>query len=266
MPKTPRSLPAWDERPALWVHTPRLLQNCWRLTDKPKRSSEHRIGGPSAHKGSKCKVCKRQLTLLWNLWLGDDIFSDELRAKFEPSTHLPLYICWTCSAAAYQVRGTSKLKTFTPMEEWTDIEQEPPFVNAPDELPERRISFRKSSTIVDALLSSDIPPEDFDRDARSAVMDELRPDGFNYSDLAHISQLGGQLLHLQGAYRTSCPNPKCPARSKKYPYDPPAASFYLKHLAMLCIDADPVLAPHYFQFAYQVCTCCFSINAHYSCT
>jgi hypothetical protein len=265
MAKTPKKMPsAFFDLPALWSLTKRALPRMWRLSKSPRSRSPHTIGGPVLHRGARCANCKSSLTLLWSLAVDDKCFTDEFRELLAPCKKLPLYICWKYVSAAYQVKSETKIVTFEPTHEW--IDEDSPFADAPLELPKRRVSFSPVSTFVDCLYSSDILFEYLDKEAISCLENYLGTRDPSPCELGEVSQLGGRLALYQGERDTVCPNPKCPAHELTFPFGGCDIPFLMKELALLTVDADQVLEPHYFQVAFNICIVCSTINAHYECT
>lgn len=254
-------LPRLDDLPDEWRQTQRLIRNQFRLSLRVPRRSSHTIGGPAKHKGTKCVECRRQLTLLWDIDLSDSLFSDIVRARFAPATRLPFYICWNCMAAAYRVVSDDKVVCFPALSELSSGES--PFQETPNELPPRKIAFERVPSVIDGLLCLKFRLDDYDEESQRILRDFYRDRGklIVTSDLAQ-STLGGQSWRFQGLDNHRCRNPKCPVSKLEHYRD----VFLPKDLGVLYVDADPVLAPHYFKLTYSVCCVCFTVIAGFQCT
>lgn len=231
------------------------------------KSSQHYAGGSPIHAAAKCRCCKRELTLLWNLDLSDSLFGAAVRDGFHPDSRLALYICWNCMVTAYRQDGP-KLTVFQPDHYWDHLTQdESPHADSPNILPSRRIGFQKINSTVDGLrtLADTIGLDRLDKEGIALLSAHYGQPLFSPSQLPY-SQLGGGLVFLQGHRNLTCPNKRCPASKLEHPFGDLQVDFLMKELATISLDAEPVLEASYFQIDYHICWVCFSIRAQYACT
>ena len=265
--KIPKSLFDADFR-WLWRSSRRFIAKPLQVTSTTRKSN-HFCGGPPPHKGSKCPKCKKQLTLLWDLDLNDELIPDYVREGFSPATRLPLYICWQCLAASYVVLSETRINCFPFVDSQVDYlqENESPFQDSPEEVERRPISLSRIPSTIEALLSlSDVVGfDEFDKPAQTTLKQffktKIRSDG----DLP-ISQFGGSPLVNQGHGNNVCPNLKCPASTLNHPYGEMTAMFLMKELALIHWKDEPALTQHCIQLLYSVCGICFSLQAEYRCS
>jgi hypothetical protein len=251
---------------SLWRYSRRFVARPVRISPSDD-ASLHFSGGPSRHKGSVCRKCKKQLTLLWDLHLSDKLIPDSVREGYAPSTRLPFFICWQCVAASYSVLSDTEITTFA-FDCHTEHLQadETPFQDAPQEVERRTITISRIPTTIDALLSlADIIGHDeIDESARNTLREYLGDEVRSGWDLP-ISQFGGAPLAYQGHRDVVCPNPKCPASRLEHPYGELVRPYLMKEMALIHWKDEPVLSEHCFQLLYNVCCICFSIRAEYRC-
>jgi hypothetical protein len=207
--------------------------------------------------------CKKPLTLLWDLDLGDSLIVDYVRVGFAPATRLPFFICWRCVAASYSVLSDSSVKCF-PFDNHSETleEYETPFLDNPLELARRPIKLQPISSTLDALISlADVVGyEQLDQSAREMLTQEIGRDVDSDYELP-MSQFGGSpfVRHRN----MICPNPKCPASELTHPYGELETPYLMKELALIHWNEEPSLAEACFQLVYYVCGICFSMRCEY---
>jgi hypothetical protein len=248
--------------PMLWRLGPRFFARPVRVRFS-KRAGMHFSGGPSPHRGNRCPKCNRRMTLLWDIDLGDTLIPEFVREGFAPATRLPFYTCWQCVTASYAVLSDTNIRTFE-FDNQTDFLRagETPFDDAPDEMTRQPIALKRIPTTIDALLSlaKSLGVDEIDSAGMTALREYFdEEDVFDWN--LSISQIGGSTSAKSGFSSLTCPNPKCPANSLKYPFGEHDQPYLMKDLALIHWDGHPILGPHCFEISYSVCGICFSIRS-----
>lgn len=230
----------------------------------PAASGSHVAGGPCPQGDSHCPNCERPLTTLWNIDLNDPKLPSELRDIFPNCDRLPFLICWQCVSSSYWPQRNGDVKCF-PFDWAVDYleEDETPFAEASNELPERTIAFDVIPANVETLLDDEDNFESFDEHSRT-TLEKWYGKELRSSWSLPFSQLGGQPLIVQRHTNLACPNSECPAHSL-LDDESTEDEYFMQELAVVHHDHEPVLAQHCFQILYYVCGICGAIRGEYRC-
>lgn len=265
MPKLLRDVIWLREIPLHWKSTRRFMAAGFRMVQAPKSAKRHWVGGPPSHHGAKCTVCKRPLTLIWDLSLADKAFPEMLRDAFSPIVRLPLYACLKCpSPTCYVVRSETAIRC---------LPQQPissegsPLADLPSEFPRRPVQCEPIPSVVDGLLTlvDGIGFGALDEKAKRQVRRFYRRKIDSPWDLP-FSQFGGQPKFVQGHWDITCPNPRCAASRIEVAFDVRTRALLMKELAVVDGHGMPEIRSAYAQIAYHICCLCHAIHAQYRCS
>jgi hypothetical protein len=210
--------------------------------------------------------------MIWDVDLGDSVFSDAIRQLFPHLTRLPIYFCCLCwKPTQYLPTNDDIIVTFRPdapknYDPRKDNSELNPYRDAPPSFKRRRIAFEPIPDTVEGLiaLAEDAGIEEIDSRSRRILSRYIGRSVTSGWDMP-FSQLGGLPLFVQGSHELVCPNPKCVASQLTYPYDTLYREHLMKEFAVVEDDVGLSNNPFYTQIAVHVCKLCKTLHCEYRC-
>ena len=213
-------------------------------------------------RGAKCHLCKRPLTLLWEINCQDPRFQKESEQVFEGQERLPLYYCLHCpEPTIYRCTGPNRIRVLPT--ERSECE-ESPFERIPDSFARRPLVLKPIPREIENLIVlSEHIGLDWLRRPDFATLKKYFADISPYFMDVRRSQFGGLPVVQQGHDEIPCPNKRCPTHKWGHPIMRNKQYYYMKELALIDDDAGFEMESNGAQIAFHLCWACHTVHAGY---
>lgn len=256
-----------EDVPELW-HSSYYLRQGYHLDPSGAGKTRHWQGGESRLPKARCRNCKKQLLLIWDIDCLDPRFRREYAGVFRNLSRLPLMYCVHCAGpTAYQCIDDEQVRVIE-IDANGDVS---PFMDVPDYLPRKPLNLRAIPPhIENLLLLCDAVGADWLHPSDKKTLGMYV--GVKAKDAKYVglhlrrSVFGGMIIPERGRDKQRCPNKTCATHRWGHPIIRNETFYFMKPLAIVDHDAGLEMETNGSSISFWLCWACNTVLANYSCT